>query len=289
MHDRLVSGKWFATFTQTLQIIPHIIQHSHAWPHVLCILFFLCDHDRPTLSAQVATLNDTQMYNWYKNDPANAPHAHLVSKRDFIALKPFWIALPMLLWVCSTICKFGFLQICIFFSLLLSSSPISVTCTAGFVFATFIWNSRKCCKYFNNITLQCMTSHATVHVSTAKMGIVTQTTTQKFLNCITSWGIFCASLKLFLKVRVENTTTTVGSVLPFSVTFVIYNSKAKNLLLFPKAKLWADHLDADSGLTWEEYKCTDINIVNTSNYQGPILKLACAPKTKQFFNLFQVM
>ena len=68
-----------------------------------------------------------------------------------------------------------------------------------------------------------------------------------------------------------------------------YKSKAKNLLLCPKAKLWADHLDADSGLTWEEYKRTDINIVNTSNYQGPNLKLACAPKKKQFFNLFQVM
>ena len=233
---------------------------------------------------QVATLNDTQMYNWYKNDPANAPHAHLVSKRDFIALKPFWIALPMLLWVCSTICKFGFLQICIFFSLLLSSSPISVTCTAGFVFATFIWNSRKCCKYFNNITLQCMTSHATVHVSTAKMGIVTQTTTQKFLNCITSWGIFCASLKLFLKVRVENTTTTVGSVLPFSVTFVI-NLKRKIFCYAQKQNYGQTILTLI--LVWLGKSISvPISILSTlRTTKGPILNLL-APQKKNNSSIF---
>ena len=68
-----------------------------------------------------------------------------------------------------------------------------------------------------------------------------------------------------------------------------YKNKDSNLLLCPKSKLWADANNPASGLTWEEYKRTDINLVNTSNYKGPAIKLAGAPKKKQFFNLFQVL
>ena len=66
-----------------------------------------------------------------------------------------------------------------------------------------------------------------------------------------------------------------------------YKAKKNNLLLCPKAKLWATEEDPDSGLTWEEYKRTDINIISAKSYKGPTVKLAAAPKKQQIFNLFQ--
>ena len=237
---------------------------------------------------QVATLNDTQMYNWYKNDPANAPHAHLVSKRDFIALKPFWIALPMLLWVCGTIRKFGFLQICIFFP------------PPAFFKPHFCDMHCRFCVCYIHLEFQKMLQvlqqyYSAVHDQPCDC-------TCQYCengNCDPDNNTKIFELHNFMRhllCQPEAVFESEGGKYHYyrweCVTLqcnLCYKSKAKNLLLCPKAKLWADHLDADSGLTWEEYKRTDINIVNTSNYQGPNLKLACAPKKKKFFNLFQVM
>jgi hypothetical protein len=73
----------------------HILPVTFSTLSILIAYMHVLKHQ--THIKYVATLNDEKMYQSYKNDPSHSEHAHLVSKHDFLALKPFWIGLPVLL------------------------------------------------------------------------------------------------------------------------------------------------------------------------------------------------